>query len=424
MGFGLLLKSLNAPRTCSLLSGSSRPIGDKSLSLLGMLVIEFKLDEGQVQLRDLAARVAAEIYEPLILEWDSLGTFLPTAERKRLADLGFLGIALPVEYGGSGGNLLDALIAIEEIAKKNQIAAFQVFESNTGPARVIELFGTSEQKERFLPSIINGDVTLAVSISEPDAGSAATDISTAATVEGDFLRINGMKRWCSGGGHAEQYLVYVRLSEAPGARGIGAVLVERNSDGLTFGPQERLLGFHGIPSADMFFDDVMVPLDNLIIPAGGFRALFEAFSIERLGNATMSLAIGQACVDRTAKYVTEREQFGRPIIEFQTVQDQFANMVIQVEASRLLIWRAAAEAGVKTPKPIDASMAKCFANEMAKAVSDSALMLHGGYGYHPEYHIERYHRDAHGWALGGGTPTMQRTRIVSQYLGRNFNQRL
>jgi alkylation response protein AidB-like acyl-CoA dehydrogenase len=386
-------------------------------------VIEFKLEDSQIQLRDLAARVADEVYAPLILEWDNAGTFLPAAERKRLAELGFLGIALPVEYGGSGGNLLDALVAIEELAKRNQIAAFQVFEANTGPARVIELFGTPEQKERFLPPIISGDATLAVSISEPDAGSAATDMTTAATLEGDFLRINGMKRWCSGGGHAEQYLVYVRLSDAPGARGIGAVVVERDAAGLTFGPQERLMGFHGIPSADMFFDDVMVPIENMIIPAGGFRALFEAFSIERLGNATMSLAIGQACVDRTAAYVTEREQFGKPIIEFQTVQDQFANMVIQVEATRLLIWRAAAEAGTKTPKPIDASMAKCFANEMAKIVSDTALMLHGGYGYHPEYHIERYHRDAHGWALGGGTPTIQRTRIVSQYLGRNFNQR-
>ena len=137
----------------------------------------------------------------------------------------------------------------------------------------------------------------------------------------------------------------------------------------------------------------------------------------------MSLAIGQACVDRTAAYVQERHQFGKPIIEFQTVQEQLADMILQVEAARLLIWRAAAAAGRGTPDPLQASMAKCFSNEMAKGVSDKAVMLHGGYGYHPDYHVERHHRDAHGWALGGGTPTIQRTRIISQYLGRRFDQR-
>jgi alkylation response protein AidB-like acyl-CoA dehydrogenase len=386
-------------------------------------MIDFTLTEEQLALRETAAKVAEEHYAPTILEWDRDGTFLPDEERTRLAQLGFLGIALPEEYGGSGGELLDALLVIEELAKRNQIAAFQVFESNTGPTRVIEQFGTEEQKQRLLPPIINGEVTLAVSISEPDAGSAATDITTSARLDGDEYVVNGMKRWCSGGGHAEQYLVYVRLSDDLGARGIGALVVDHDAPGLTFGPQERLLGFHGVPSADMFFDDVRVPRENLIVPAGGFNKLFQAFSIERLGNSTMSLSIGQACVDRTAAYVQERKQFGKEIIEFQTVQDQLADMIIQVEAARLLIWRAAAEAGRGTPDPLAASIAKCFSNEMAKRVSDTAIMLHGGYGYHPEYHVERMHRDAHGWALGGGTPTIQRTRIVSQYLGRKFDQR-
>lgn len=386
-------------------------------------MLGFELSDEQQALRDVAARVATEVYAPHTLAWDEAGTFLPDEERLRLGQLGFLGIALPERYGGAGGELLDALIVIEELAKQNQIAAFQVFEANTGPTRVVELFGTEQQRECFLPSIINGETTLAVAISEPDAGSAATDITTTARIEGNEVVLQGMKRWCSGGGHAEQYLVYVRLSDAPGARGIGAVIVDREAEGLTFGPQERLMGFHGIPSADMFFDNVRVPLVNLIIPSGGFRQLFSAFSIERLGNSTMSLAIGQACLDRTSIYVQDRHQFGKPIIEFQTVQTGLADMVIQVEAARLLIWRAAAKASRGTPDPLEASIAKCFANEMAKKVSDLAIQLHGGYGYHPEYHVERFHRDAHGWSLGGGTPTIQRTRIVSQYLGRNFDQR-
>jgi alkylation response protein AidB-like acyl-CoA dehydrogenase len=159
------------------------------------------------------------------------------------------------------------------------------------------------------------------------------------------------------------------------------------------------------------------------VPKGGFRHLFTAFSVERLGNATMSLAIGQTALDRTARYVQERKQFGKEIIEFQAIQGSLADMVIQVEAARLLIYRAAANAGTGAPLTIEASIAKCFANEMAKKVSDLAIQLHGGYGYSAEYQVERLHRDAHGWALAGGTPTMQRVRISSEYLGRRFDQR-
>jgi butyryl-CoA dehydrogenase len=386
-------------------------------------MIDFTLTEEQEALREAAGRLAADVYAPVILEWDAERTFLPDAERLRLAELGFLGMGLPEAYGGGGASLFESLLVIEEIAKKNQIAAFQVFEANTGPARVIELFGSDEQRSRLLPPIIEGRATMAVAISEPDAGSAATDLTTAARLDGDHYVVNGMKRWCSGGGHAEQYLVYVRLTDDVGARGIGAIIVDKETEGLTFGPQENLMGFHGIPSSDLFFDDVRVPSENLIVGAGGFRDLFTAFSIERLGNATMSLAIGQACLDLTAGYVEERQQFGKDIVEFQSVQVELANMIMQVEAARLLIWKAAAKAGRGAPDPLEASMAKCFANEMAKKVSDIAIQLHGGNGYSTEYGIERYHRDAHGWALGGGTPTIQRVRIVSQYLNRSFNQR-
>lgn len=166
-----------------------------------------------------------------------------------------------------------------------------------------------------------------------------------------------------------------------------------------------------------------MPADNLIVPAGGFSRLFSAFSIERLGNATMSLAIGQAALDRAARYVQGRKQFGREIVDFQLVQAGLANMVMQVQAARLLIAKAAAGAGTGAPVPLDASVAKCFANEMAKAVSDLAIQLHGGYGYAAEYEIERLHRDAHGWSLAGGTPNIQRTRIAAEYLGRRFDQR-
>lgn len=384
-------------------------------------MIGFELSEEQQALRDAARRLAVDVYRPRALEWDRDRTFFPVDERKRLADLGYLGMALPEEYGGGGADLIDALIVIEELAKECQLAAFQVFESNTGPARVVDLFGTHEQKQRLLPPIAAGEVTMALSISEPDAGSAATDITTCARRAGDEYVISGTRRWCSGGGHAEQYLVYARLDGESGAAGIGAFVVPGDAEGLSLGPQERLLGFHGIPSADMFFDDVRVSADALIVK--GFKQLFSAFSIERLGNSTMSLAIGQACLDRTARYVQDREQSGRAVVEFQTVQSMLADMVIAVEATSLLVYREAAGAGRGARTTLEASIAKCHANEMAKRVSDLAIQLHGGYGYVEEYGIERYHRDAHGWALGGGTTTIQRLRIAAEYLGRGFSQR-
>jgi alkylation response protein AidB-like acyl-CoA dehydrogenase len=380
------------------------------------------LDE-QLDLREMTARVARERHAPHVQEWDRERMVLPDEERRQLADLGLIGMTLPEEYGGGGRPLLDALIVIEELAKISMMGAWPVFEGCTGPARVVELFGTAEQKQRLLPPVIAGEKTIAVAISEPDAGSAATDATIKARVEGDEVVINGSKRWCSGAGHAEQYLVYVRFGVEPGAKGIGAVLVDKETPGLTFGPRENLMGWRGVHSADMVFDDVRVPVENVIVEQGGFKRLFTAFSIERLGNSTNSLALGQAALDRTAAYVQERKQFGKEIVEFQTVQAMLADMVVQVEAARLLIYRAALHAGSGPPHPLEASVAKCFANEMAKKVTDLAIQLHGGYGYSAEYDVERMHRDAHGWAIAGGTPTMQRLRIASEYLGRRFDQR-
>ncbi|MFC5731185.1 MULTISPECIES: acyl-CoA dehydrogenase family protein [Nocardioides] len=383
----------------------------------------FQLSPEQDQLRALAADVARDVYAPLAAQWDIDRTPLPDGEVKRLADLGFLGIAVPEEYGGQGGTLMDALIVIEELAKECRPAAWQVFEANTGPIRVLEFFGTEGQKRDYLARSARGELSMAIGISEPDAGSAATDMRTRARLEGDEWVINGSKRWISNGGHADHYLVYCRLSDDPGAKGIGALIVPRDTPGFSAGAQEKLMGFRGVPSADLYFDDVRVPKDNLVIDAGGFHKLFGVFSIERLGNATMSLAIGQTSLDRTKAYVQQREQFGRPIVEFQNVHMTVADMAVQVEAARLLVQRAAVNAGRDLPDPYEVSVAKCFANEMAKRVSDLAIQMHGGNGYTEEYGIERLHRDAHGWAIAGGTPAMQRVRIASELFGRGFSQR-
>jgi alkylation response protein AidB-like acyl-CoA dehydrogenase len=386
-------------------------------------LLGFQLTPEQLQLREIAAEVAREVYGPVAANWDRDRTALPAEEVKRLADLGFLGIAIPEELGGHGGTLLDALIVQEELAKVCRPAAFQVFEANVGPCRVVEFFGTAEQKAAILPKVVTGEITMAIGISEPEAGSAATDMKTRGRREGDEIVITGNKRWISNGGHADHYLVYCRLNDDPGAKGIGAVIVPASTPGLSFGAPEKLMGFRGIPSADLYFDEVRVPAANVVVEPGGFHKLFGVFSIERLGNATMSLAIGQAALDRSVSYVQEREQFGRPLVEFQNVQMTVASMAMQVEAARLLIYRATVNGGTGLPVAYEVSVAKCFANEMGKQVSDLAMQLHGGNGYSEEYGIERLHRDAHGWAIAGGTPSIQRVRIASELFNRNFNQR-
>jgi alkylation response protein AidB-like acyl-CoA dehydrogenase len=376
-------------------------------------------------LRAVAADVAAKRYAPRAAEWDANRTPFPHDERLVLGELGFLGITLPERFGGLGAPLMDALVVIEELAKVCRPAAFQVFVANTGPAHVVSVLGTEALRERYLPPIIRGEATMAVAISEPDAGSAATDLKTSATqVESEGVyRVNGNKRWISNGGEADHYLVYARMNDSPGAKGVGGIIVDATMPGVSFGAAERLMGWRGIPSADLYFDDVRVPNENVVVGPGGFRKLFTSFSIERLGNATMSLAIGQAALDRSVEYVQQRRQFGKPLVEFQTVQMTLADMLLQVEAARLLVMRAATNAGTGMPNSLEVSLAKCTANEMAKRVTDLAIQLYGGNGYTEEYRIERLHRDAHGWAIAGGTPTMQRIRIVSELLGRNFDQR-
>ncbi|RVQ64517.1 acyl-CoA dehydrogenase, partial [Croceicoccus ponticola] len=239
---------------------------------------------------------------------------------KRFAELGFLGINVSSDLGGLGMGNIEALIVLEEFGKISSAIGFPVFESSVGPVRAIEYFASDELKKRIVPAVCAGDMVVAVSMSEPDAGSALTDLKTKGVVQDDKIVINGTKRWCSGGGHADAYVVYCRLSDAPGAKGIGAVLVEKDAPGLSFGPNEQLMGFRGVPSSDLNFDDCEVPVGNVIVPAGGFKKLMEAFDLERCGNATMSLAQASGALADVCEYVLERKQFGKPIAEFQAVQ--------------------------------------------------------------------------------------------------------
>ena len=385
--------------------------------------MDFQLTSVQRELVETARRFARAELPALAEEVEKTGNPPSHALIRKYAELGFLGINVPERLGGLGLGNLEALLVLEEFAQISAAIAFPVFESCVGPVRAIEKFGQPKLVEAVVPAVCRGEAVVAVAMSEPNAGTALTDLQTRAEVVGDHVILNGNKRWCSGGGHADGYVVYCRISDAPGAAGIGAVYVENGSPGLTFGAPESLMGFRGVPSADLYFDNVRVPAHHVVVPAGGFKKLMEAFDLERCGNATMALAQASGALADVVEYVKERRQFGKPIMEFQGVQIKLAEMQMQVEAARLLIHRAASNAEHGLPSPLDSSVAKCFANEIARTVTGNAMQLMGAYGYSKQFPAERRMRDAWGWGIAGGAIDIQKVNIAGAMLGRRCDQR-
>jgi alkylation response protein AidB-like acyl-CoA dehydrogenase len=385
--------------------------------------LDFTLTDEQRALQAAAREYARRRLPVLAQEIEESGEPPSHSLIAEFAGHGFLGINVPEALGGLGQGNLEALIVLEEFGKISSAVAFPVFESCVGPVRAIERFAPGELKQRIVPRVCRGEIVVAIAMSEPAAGSALTDLTTRAEISGDRIVLNGTKRWCSGGGHADGYVVYCRMSDAPGAKGIGAVYVEKDAAGLSFGKREALMGFRGVPSSDLFLDQCAVPLANIVVPAGGFKRLMEAFDLERCGNATMALAQASGALEDVVRYVQERRQFGKPIVEFQAVQLRLAEMQIKVDAARLLIWRAACNAEAGLPSVLESSMAKCFANEIAREVTGHAVQLMGGYGYSREYPMERRLRDAWGWGIAGGAIDIQKVNIAAAMVGRRFDQR-
>ena len=385
--------------------------------------MDFRLTDEQRQLQAAARDFARAELPAIAAELERDNKPPSHALVRRYAELGFLGINVPTTLGGLGAGNIEALVVLEEFAKISSAVAFPIFESSVGPVRAIEHFAPPALRDRIVPMVCRGEMIVAVSMSEPDAGSALTDLKTRGVVRGDKVVLNGTKRWCSGGGHSDAYLVYCRLSDDPGAKAIGAVLIEKGAPGLSFGPNESLMGFRGIPSSDLNFDDCEVPVGNIVVPAGGFKQLMEAFDLERCGNATMALGQASGALDDIKDYVLERKQFGKPIADFQAVQLKLAEMQMKVDAARLLIWRAASNAEDGLPSVLESSIGKCFANTIAREVTGDALQLMGAYGYSKDFPMERRLRDSWGWGIAGGAIDIQKTNIASAMLGRRFDQR-
>lgn len=385
--------------------------------------MDFDLNEEQRMLVDMLASMGKrENFKKLAVEIDRTGEF-PRHLVKMYADLGLLGMTLSPEYGGGGAPGVNAILAIEELAKFSPVIATPVFESNIGPVRVIDSFGTQEQRRAIIPGVCKGELSVSVCMTEPEAGSDLTSLSTKLVENGDSYTLNGRKVFISGGGEASHYLVYSRFGDVPGYKGIGAVVVEKGTPGFTFGKQEEYMGVRGMPSCDLIFEDVKVSKENVVIQGGRFRELMSTFDLERCGNSAMCLGIAGGALEEAKAYTADRKTFGRPICEFQDIQFRIVDMAMKLDAARLLVYRAATNAGRGFPSMYESAMAKCFANETVVEVTNAAMQVFGGYGYSKEFPVERMHRDALAWRVAGGTAQMLRITMASILFARRFNQR-
>ena len=336
-----------------------------------------------------------------------------------LAQQGLLGLTVPEEDGGQGATLLDAVLAIQEIGLVCPKSADVVQAGNFGALRTFAEYATDDQKARFLPGFLAGKSLLGLAMSEPEAGSAVTDLTTSAERDGDSYVVDGTKIWSTHSVEANVFLVYVRFG--PGVGGIGSVLVERGTPGLEIGkPSEYMSGEQWAP---LYFDGCRIPAENVLLGPGGFKKQISGFNVERLGNAARSLTLGRLAFTIAREHVLQREQFGRTLADFQGIQWKFADMAVALDGAQLLLDRAAANAAQGLPSAYETSVAKLAANQAGFQAADQALQVMGAMGYSTETLVEYCFRRTRGWMIAGGSLEVLRNRIAEDVLGRRFSQR-
>lgn len=338
----------------------------------------------------------------------------------RLANMGMLGITLREEDGGVGGTLMDAVITIQELAMVCPKSADVVQAGNFGPIRTFAEFSSPAQKERWLPDLLAGKKLISLGMSEPDAGSAVTELKTSAHEDGREIILNGSKVFSTHSPHADLFLIYVRFG--PGVGGIGSVLVERGTPGFTIGqPAPFMSGEEWCP---LYFSDCRIPSANMLLGPGGFKKQIAGFNVERIGNAARALALGRHAYETARLHVTERTQFGRPLCEFQGLQWKFAEMIVKLEAAQMLLYRAAQNTDENgLPTAFDTAIAKLACNEAGFEVANAAMQAMGAYGYSTESLVEYCVKRTRGWQIAGGSIEMLKNRIAEHVFERRFSQR-
>ena len=334
---------------------------------------------------------------------------------------GLLGITLPEQDGGQGGTPFDAIVAIDEIAQVCPRSTDVIQAGNFGPIRTFAEFATEDQKQRFLPGLLAGDMVMSLCMSEPQAGSAATELKTEAAHDKGEIVINGTKVFSTHSPDASVFLVYVRFG--PGVKGIGAVLVERGAPGLEIGSPSLFM--NGEQWCQLYFGNCRVSEKNLLLGPGGFKNLISGFNVERLGNSARSLALGKFAFNKAREHALIRRQFGRELCEFQGIQWKFAEMATKLEAAELLLYRAAHSKGADgLPDGYSTAMAKMACNEAGHYAANEAVQVMGATGFSQEALVEYCLRRTRGWMIAGGSIEILKNRIAESVFDRRFSQRL
>ena len=379
--------------------------------------MDFQLSEEQRMVRQMMHNFASKEIAPQSQAIDALDQF-PVQIFRRMADLGILGLPFPEEYGGAGSDYISLVIALEEIARASGSVAIILDAHTSLCCEPIYLFGTEEQKRKHLVPLVRGEKIGAFGLTEPQAGSDAGAIQTCAVRDGEAWVLHGQKIFITNGALADVLVVAAKTDPSKGTKGISTFIVEKGSAGFRAGRSEKKMGLHGSVTSELFFDHCRIPLDNLLGKENeGFKQILTTLNAGRIAIAAMAVGLAQGALDKAAAYAKERVQFGQPIAHFQAIQWMIADMATDIEAARLLVYRAAWLKSNGRQCIKEASIAKLFATEASERVCRKAIQIHGGYGYIQEYDVERMYRDQRLCSIGEGSNEIQRLIIARQELG-------
>ncbi|MDZ7261865.1 MAG: acyl-CoA dehydrogenase [candidate division KSB1 bacterium] len=372
--------------------------------------------EEQKMIRQLVREFALKELEPVASHIDETGEF-PWENIKKMAELGLLGIPYPEKYGGAGMDTLCYSIAVEEIARVCAATALTLAAHISLGAQPIYLFGTEEQKQKYLIPLNQGKVLGAFGLTEPEAGSDAGATKTTAVLQGDHYVLNGTKCFITNASVAQTFVVTAKTNPAAGTRGISSFIIEKGFEGFKIGKKENKLGVRGSDTAELIFENCIVPKENLLGKEGeGFKQFLTTLDGGRISIGAMALGIAQGALDKSLQYAKQRVQFNQPIAEFQAIQWMLADMATEIQAARHLVYEASILKDKETNIIKEAAMAKLYASEVAMRATTKAIQIHGGYGYCKEYQVERYFRDAKLCEIGEGTSEIQRLVIARELL--------
>jgi alkylation response protein AidB-like acyl-CoA dehydrogenase len=378
--------------------------------------MDFKLSEDHIMMQEFGMEFAAKRLFPIAEEMDAKGE-MPKEMIEEAAELGFFGLQVPEQYGGQGVDTLSYALIIEQLSRACAGFAIMISVHNSLVVKAIENFGTEEQKQEYLPKLASGEIIGAYSLSEPNSGTDAGSLQCQAIADGDNYIFNGTKSWVTSAGMAGLFVVFALTDPDKGPKGISAILVPPGLEGMQLGAPEKKMGLKCSDTRELSFVDAKVPRANLLGEENhGFKIALSLLDNGRVGVGSQALGIAQRAFEEALQYSKERKQFGQPLCNFQAIQFKLADMATQIDAARLLVYRAAMLKDEEGRHGREISMAKLFASETANFVADQAVQIHGGYGYVKEYAVERYFRDARVTEIYEGTSEAQRMVISRDLL--------